>query len=170
MTITTQREDHGNNYRHAQEERQEEEEQDDDWHPKLSVCQQAVLLLRGVPDWDARSGEHQQLRQLPGELPAHLQDQEVQVRTDAEDSQQVINDWAVFLRRQLTLDLRNNMDQSGDESDAEQYSTLGRNNKTRPRSRHSTSTYRSASPSWWFDELLLFTCCEIAWLETWIIL
>ena len=49
-------------------------------------------------------------------------------------------------RYRSELALRTNMDQSEDESDIEEVystSTLGRHSKNRPRSRHSTSTYRS---------------------------
>ena len=46
----------------------------------------------------------------------------------------------------LRIPSRNNIDQSEEESDTEEVystSTLGRASKNRPRSRHSTSTYRS---------------------------
>ena len=49
-------------------------------------------------------------------------------------------------RYRSELTLRTNMDQSDEESDTEELystSTLGRHSKNRPRSRHSTSTYRS---------------------------
>ena len=52
-------------------------------------------------------------------------------------------------RYRSELMLRTNMDGSGEESDTEEpvysTSTLGRHSKNRPRSRHSTSTYRSDS-------------------------